>query len=240
MGTFFMRKQLPIILFLFLFALKLHAQKDALGSWNIINLKYTHNNKWSGFGEAQLRSLRFYNNYHYYEWKLGITYRLSDQFAFTLGGGDYNTYAEGGNFKTPMNNDETRLWQQLVMRQQLKKLRFEHRYRAEQRFTSNGYRNRFRYRLNISLPLWEGTKNAPTISAYNELFFTDRAPYFERNRVFVGINKSITENMSIQTGYLSQFDYRINDETGRNFFLIGLQFDLERTKGSKKSSGAVD
>lgn len=235
-----MRKLLLTILIFVCVAFQLHAQTDALGSWNVINLKYTHNNKWSGFGEAQLRSLRFYNNYHYYEWKLGITYRLSDQFAFTLGGGDYNTYAEGGNFKTPMNNDETRLWQQLVMQQQLKRLRFEHRYRAEQRFTSDGYRNRFRYRLNVSLPLSASNKNSPTINVYNELFFTDRAPYFERNRIFVGISKPIAENMSIQTGYLSQFDYRINDETGRNFFLIGLQFDLERTKGSKKAAGAVD
>jgi hypothetical protein len=235
-----MRKMLPIFIVLCSFGIQTNAQTDALGSWNILNLKYTHNNKWSGFGEAQLRSLRFYNHYHYYEWKLGITYRLSDQFAFTLGGGDYNTYAEGGNFKTPMNNDETRLWQQLVMQQQLKRLRFEHRYRAEQRFTSDGYRNRFRYRLNVSLPLSRTNKHMPTLNAYNELFFTDRAPYFERNRVFLGMSKDITDQVSIQAGYLSQFDYRINDETGRNFFVIGFQFDIERTKGSKKSSGSVD
>jgi hypothetical protein len=30
-------------------------QQIDLGSWNIINLKYSVNNYWSGFGEAQVR-----------------------------------------------------------------------------------------------------------------------------------------------------------------------------------------
>jgi hypothetical protein len=34
------------------------AQNLDIGSWNILNLKYNHNEKWSVFGEAQLRSLK--------------------------------------------------------------------------------------------------------------------------------------------------------------------------------------
>jgi hypothetical protein len=48
------------------------AQVFELGSWNILNFKYNNNEKWSVFGEAQLRSLNFYNNFHYYEYKGGI------------------------------------------------------------------------------------------------------------------------------------------------------------------------
>ena len=29
-----------------------------------------------------------------------------------------------------------------------------------------------------------------------------------------------------QVGYLKQFDYKINDETGRDFLVIGLYFEL--------------
>jgi hypothetical protein len=29
-------------------------------------------------------------------------------------------------------------------------------------------------------------------------------------------------------GYLHQFDYRINDETGRDFFVMGFYFELFR------------
>jgi hypothetical protein len=32
------------------------AQNFDLGSWNILNIKYNQNEKWSFFGEAQLRS----------------------------------------------------------------------------------------------------------------------------------------------------------------------------------------
>lgn len=151
-----------------------------IGSWNIINAKMEINKQWSVFVEPQLRSLSFYNQFHYYELKGEITYNLRSNFSFTTGVGSYNTYSEGGNFKTPYQQKETRTWVQLLMKQQVATLRFEHRYRAEQRFTNNGFRNRFRYRLNTVVPL-DSKKMAPKTfyaSVWNELFFTDRAPYF--------------------------------------------------------------
>jgi hypothetical protein len=36
----------------------------------------------------------------------------------------------------------------------------------------------------------------------------------------------ISKKLSIQTGYMYQFDYRINDETGRDFLVMGLLFDI--------------
>ena len=43
----------------------LSAQTFDLGSWNIVNAKYNLDEKWSVFSEAQLRSLKFYTNFHY-------------------------------------------------------------------------------------------------------------------------------------------------------------------------------
>ncbi|MBK7651563.1 MAG: DUF2490 domain-containing protein, partial [Flammeovirgaceae bacterium] len=54
-----------------------YTQKTDIGSWNIINAKYTVSKKWSLFGEAQLRSLKFYNDFHYYEYKGGINYKAT-------------------------------------------------------------------------------------------------------------------------------------------------------------------
>ena len=76
----------------------LSAQTDDLGSWNIVNLKYTSNENWSVFGEAQLRSLKFYHNFHYYEYKGGINYKVQKNVQLTLGAGSYQTYREGGGF----------------------------------------------------------------------------------------------------------------------------------------------
>lgn len=92
-----------------IFANYTYAQKFDLGSWNIVNLKYNLSNKWSAFGETQLRSLKFYNHFHYYEYKGGINYKINNQLKVSLGAGSYQTFREGGNFVAPKNNDEFRL-----------------------------------------------------------------------------------------------------------------------------------
>ena len=122
----------------------LSAQTFEVGSWNITNLKYNIDDKWSVFGEAQLRSIKFYSNFHYYEYKGGINYKVHKNVKLTLGAGSYQTYKEGGDFILPKNNDEFRLWPQVILFQSVGKFKIEQRYRSEFRFTSNGYRNRFR------------------------------------------------------------------------------------------------
>jgi long-subunit fatty acid transport protein len=176
--------------------------QDHLGSWNIINVKMELNNKWSLFGEAQIRSLKFYNNFHYYEYKAGIQYKITNEFSLVAGVGDYDTYAAGGDFKTPMANDETRTWLQFNINQYLHRLKWEHRYRAEQRWTNAGFRNRFRYRLGTLLPINKQkiTANTFYVYAWNELFFTNKAPYFERNRFSAGGGYELNDRFSLQLG----------------------------------------
>lgn len=59
----------------------------------------------------------------------------------------------------------------------------EHRYRIEQRFTDS-YANRFRYRLNISVPLNNLKMESGTLyaSVYNDY----KLPHFSRNRFHAG------------------------------------------------------
>lgn len=206
------------------------AQSFGLGSWNILNVKYNVDDKLSFFAEGQLRSLNFYSNFHYYEYKGGINYKVHKNVKLTMGAGSYQTYKEGGDFVLPKNNDEFRLWPQVVLFQSAGKLKIEQRYRAEFRFTSNGYRNRFRYRLGVSYPFGkERMEYKPfQVSASNEIFFTDREPYFERNRMLLAFNYKPSKATTIQLGYLHQFDYKINDETGRDFFQIGYFIELFR------------
>ena len=209
--------------------------KNGLGSWNILNVTMKVNPKWSLFTEGQLRSLSFYDDFHYYELKLGVTYKIKPNFSVTGGIGDYNTYSEGGNFRKPIQNNEIRTWAQVNLKNPFDYIIFEHRYRAEQRFTSNGYRNRFRYRMSAVVPL-EGKKIEPKtfyLSVWNELFFTDNEPYFERNRLFIGGGYEFSEKLAIQTGYIHQFDYKINDETGRDFFNIALLYNFDLMQKGK-------
>ena len=202
--------------------------KGQLGNWNILTLRKDINEKWELFGEAQLRSLSFYNEFHYYEMKAGLQYNIDSVFSILSGAGSYNTYSVGDNFNLPIQNREIRSWIEVRMKQQLKRLLFDHRYRAEQRFTSNGYRNRFRYRLSLTIPL-----NSPEIKAgtyflqsWNEIFFTDREPFFERNRIYIGGGYRLNKTVTFQTGYIHQFDYNLTDEIGRDFLMMSFSFGL--------------
>ncbi len=188
------------------------------------------NEKWSVFGEGQLRSLKFYTHFHYYEYKAGFNYKVHKNAMLSLGAGSYQTYKEGGDFILPKNNNEFRLWPQIVLFQSLGNLKIEQRYRTELRFTSSGYRNRFRYRVGLFYPFGKEINGYQPfqISASNEIFFTDKEPYFERNRMLLAFNVKPSKATTFQIGYLKQFDYKINDETGRDFLQIGFFIELFR------------
>lgn len=223
-----MRKFYLTLLVIILRINYLSAQSVELGTFNILNIKYNHTEKISVFGEGQLRSLKFYNYFHYYEFKVGINYKVNKSLLLTLGTGSYQTYKEGGNFELPKNNNEFRLWPQIILIQEINKFKIEQRYRTELRWTSNGYRNRFRYRVGLSYPFGKDTNGYKPyqLSINNEIFFTNNEPYFERNRFQITFNYKNTKRSILQLGYLHQFDYKINDETGRDFLIVGFYYEI--------------
>ncbi len=229
-------KHSVFIIILLLYARPFYSQDFDLGSWNIINVKYKINEKWSIFSEAQIRSLKFYKNFHYHEFKGGLIFKANKSVTLTFGAGDYDTYKEGGSFLKPKNNDEFRIWPQISFIHPFGKFNMEYRYRAEFRFTSTGFRNRFRYRLGATYPFGNNKSgyNTYQLNLSNEIFFTNKEPYFERNRILASVGYRITKQTTFQLGYLHQFDYKINDETGRDFLQIG--FYVEFAKKTKKES----
>jgi hypothetical protein len=222
LSVFSLLKWVKLCFLVFLFSPQ-RSQAQALGSWNVINLKYKLSESWSVFGEAQIRSLKFYRHFHYYEYKAGVSLKIQKYMAFTLGAGSYQTFKEGGDFIRPKNNNEFRIWPQVSLFQTVGAFKIEQRYRTELRFTSQGYKNRFRYRFGVSLPFGKPKEGARPfqVGLSNELFFTNSEPYFERNRLLLAFTSKVSRKSSVQVGYLHQFDYKINDETGRDFLQIG-------------------
>jgi hypothetical protein len=221
------------------------AQNDKLGTWNIVNFKYNTDQKWSVWAESQTRSQLFFNNFFYYEIKGGFGYSIDKNFSLLFGTGRYATYSNDGNFKKPFANEEFRLWEQVTMNQYLDRLKFEHRYRIEQRWLANGgYRNRFRYRLNAVLPLKNKRLDPKTfyLTAFDEVFLTNVAPYFERNRIFGGVGYKFNSAFVLQPGYIYQFDYRAdNTKSGKGFFQVALFIELEKHKSfHEKLPSSVD
>ncbi|MCS6906046.1 MAG: DUF2490 domain-containing protein [Bacteroidia bacterium] len=209
-----------------------------LGTWNVLSINIKYNKKWVFFAESQLRSLAFYDQFHYYEVKGGGGWIATPDIKLFIGLGSYNTYKEGGNFRLPYNQQEIRVWQQLNTKQKLSKieLELEHRYRIEQRYTNKGYRNRFRYRLGFSLPIIRRKLSEDIIlfmTTWNEIFFTNKAPYFERNRFFIGLGYEWNFIFTTIAGWIHQLDYRILDEVGKNFFQLSVIFNLDYGKTTK-------
>jgi len=215
-----------------------------LGTWNVLSMKTSFNERWGAFAEGQVRSLKFYDDFHYHEFKGGITYALDKNFTFAVATGKYDTYQSGGDFVTPKTSDEIRVFEQMTISQTLSRIKFEHRYRAEQRFTKDGYKNRFRYRLQLVMPI-NRKKVEPKswfLNTSGEIFFRDTPQYFERLRAFAGAGYQFTTTHTLMVGYMHQFDYQLVDETGKNFLYVSFLFDLHRNRqrGKETIPGNVD
>lgn len=211
------------------------------GSWNVLQLRYNMTSRLILVGEGQLRSLSFYDQFHYYEYKAGLVYKLSPNLQAMSGIGRYTTHRPGGDFVRPVQQIETRTWQDLVMRHKEGRIRFEHRYRAEQRFTNLGYRNRFRYRFHVQVPLnhLELSNKTLFVSLWNEIFLTNRDQAFERNRVYGGLGyrwKGTTWHM----GFVNQVDFRLFDEIGKNFFFVSWIYEWGNEPSDVNSTQQVN
>lgn len=207
-------------------------QKNHFGSWNVINTRVTLAPKWEVYNELQLRSQSFYKDHFYHEVKGGFSYFLNKNFSLLAGIGKYITYSDPGSFTKPVTANEFRLWEQLTMNNYLERLKFEHRYRVEQRWFKTGYRNRFRYRLNMAMPIAKKKIESNTfyLSAFEEVFLTNKAPYFERNRFFAGFGYQVSSYIGILPGYVYQYDYRDNKGAGKHFFQLTVMFDIDGSK----------
>lgn len=204
------------------------AQTPGLGTWNLVNIGADLKKNWTGFFEAQIRSQQFYNHFHYHEFKGGFGYNVAQHFNITLLAGQYVTYTFDDNLEK-VTSSEFRFTQQFTIKNRIGRVKLENRYRAEQRWTSAEYRNRFRYRLQAVIPInkKDTDKGAFYLNTSNEIFLTNRAPHFERNRLYGGVGYVFSDLFSLQTGIMNQYDYsRSGTRTHKNYFHLSLLFDI--------------
>lgn len=121
--------------------------QDYLGGWHVLNARFVINKNWSAWSEIQTRSWRTTDRFFYHELKGGFSYQINPSATGLMGFGQYATYNNSGNYKSPVTH-EFRMWEQMTLTNNIGRLKLEHRYRVEQRFFKDYYRNRFRYRLN--------------------------------------------------------------------------------------------
>ncbi|MEY4868341.1 MAG: hypothetical protein RIT36_1240 [Bacteroidota bacterium] len=204
---------------------------QALGCWNSLNISYDNGKKWSFSSEAQLRSLQFYKNYNYHEYKGIVGYKLIPSLQTSLVFGRYTTFGSGKTFQNPKLAEEFRLALQLGLKNTIGKFQIDHRYRFEKRYYTSGARGiRIRYRLGLSTPL--DKKKLTSLSFSNEFLIAINSGSsiirYDKNRINVGVTRKLSNMVSMQVGYLSQYDSKSADEPGNNFFVYSLFLNMSK------------
>lgn len=137
--------------------------------------------------------------------RTGLNYHLSNDALVTAG----YAYVPSYTFESEQSAPEVvehRIWQQLIMYNKLGRIKFEHRYRVEQRWVNDDYKNRFRYRAMAFIPLNKPVMEPKTVflGIYDELFINATSDFFDRNRLYGAIGYQFNRSTQLQAGLLHQ------------------------------------
>ncbi|MEO6151310.1 MAG: DUF2490 domain-containing protein [Mucilaginibacter sp.] len=220
-----------LVIFIILCSVNVKAQNNKTGTWGIVTVTLpgdsTH--RWGGYIELQTRTNELFNQAFYYEVKGGISYDIAKNYTALIGTGRYITY-DYNDLDGPPTALETRLWEQIQINQFLDRIKIEHRYRVEQRFFETGYKNRFRYRLNLAIPINHAKIGPKTWygATFDEIFLNNKAPHFERNRFYVGLGYQFDKSLSIQAGLMHQYNYTLTTSGAKDNLAINVQYRFNR------------
>jgi hypothetical protein len=148
---------------------------------------------------------------------------------YTAGYGYITNYNAHKETASGVQLAENRLWQQLLMKNNLGRVNFEHRYRLEQRWlkrASDSQLHRIRYLLRATVPLNKPKleKNALFVTFYNEVFIHLTSQPFDRNRLYGALGFQITPVSNIQLGYMAQTSGNKTRQFLQAVFIYNLDF----------------
>jgi len=181
--------------------------QDNLGSWYIYNGSFYFVPQIEFFFETQLRLYEPLSNREEFFLRPMVNYHFSPAFSAGLGysyGMTWN-YAEKEDDK--IKSTEDRLIIQATFNQHIQRTRFQHRYRFEQRWLDDGNQQRFRYRLQVTIPLNNTSieKGTVFLNTFDEIFI-DSGPElkFNQNRLYLAGGFQFSKTLNFQIGYLFQ------------------------------------
>lgn len=218
----------------FFISVTVRAQNDRLNDYNSTNWLQTFatvpvNKKWSIHTEYQWRRTDGLKNWQQSLLRTGVNYKLNENvllhagyaWAETFAYGDY-PIASNGTFP------EHRIYEQLVLRQQMKKFLLTHRFRVEQRWVGrvkagtgreiedwlflHRFRYQFRTQYNITSKIYMAAADELFIGAGKNV----GANIFDQNRIFILAGIRLNKNITMEGGYFNQTlqqGRRINNNT---------------------------
>lgn len=220
---------------LLLFFISVQASAQELSSFNSLTLTYKFHPKFFLYAEGQLRGIKEFSTPDYYEIKGGLGYNLTPNHKPFIGIGRYGYYTD-----RDFEREEFRVWLQDVLDVKKGVVKLENRVRAERSWFhnvqngENTSRYRFRYRLNVSVPLNSKKVEPGTLFAnvYDEVFFTpsDTEPVFSRNRLYGGLGYQIDETFGVASGYLWQREFASKGNKNINFVYLALNITIDNAE----------
>ena len=187
---------------------------------------------WGFYTEAQVRRADFGTQWQQLLLREAVTYRFSPSVQVASGYGSIRS-ARYGDFPSAQPAFEHRAWEQLTVRNDVKPLELEHRYRVEQRWLQNfnasgdyswRYQNRFRYQFKANLPVgprWY-------LTGGDELFIhfggNHGASLFDQNRAFAGMGYKVSARNRLEVTYMNQFIVQRNGRVEESNHTLRLQW----------------
>jgi len=176
--------------------------EDELGAWYMYFGMNKISERFSVHTEAQFRYYESTSNFNQMLLRTGLNYHINPNAIATGGYAFIDTDNNFYEFEGEVNSKEHRIFEQFILKNKVWEFLFEHRYRLEQRFLDFGEttdtQHRARYRIQMTLPLTDTF----FLNFYDELFINLQDDLFGQNRLYGAVGVNITENSSVQLGYL--------------------------------------
>ena len=223
------------------------AVDDNMHSW--LSYLGTHplgDGPWGLHLESQVRRADLGEDWQQLLIRPGIIYNFSPNLSATVGYAYVKTYPYG-DFPSPDDYPEHRVWQQISYTHSGLGLDWQHRFRLEQRFIgqlspldSGGYEvgdyrfeNRFRYLLRTAVPISADKKNYIALS--NEVFLNFgenvKGNHFDQNRAFIGLGRKLTDTLRLEVGYLEQTLQKRGGNVWEHNHTVGVWFSSKMPFG---------
>lgn len=222
-----------------LLSLTFSKAQEHISSFNALTVTYKFHPKFFLYAEGQLRGNEEYTYPDYYEIKGGLGYNLTKSHKPFVGIGRYVSYKDHD-----LSREELRVWLQDIIDFKKGTVKFENRFRAEKSWfyepknEKSFERMRYRYRLNITVPLNAKSVKPGTVfaNAYDEVFFiSPMKPTFARNRVYGGVGYQIDEYFGIVSGYLWQREFEAKGNRNLHFVYLALNINIDGTDHENKT-----
>jgi hypothetical protein len=205
---------------------------DELGTW--LNVQGTNHisDRWTVFTEAQLRLYELASDPEQALLRVAPQFNLNPTAQVGFGYSyDWKWSFDDGDGPGEPDQTESRLHEQLTLRQSWGATALEHRYRVEQRWViqdgATSYSNRVRYRFQATLPLTGPLDRAGTVflNAFDEIFVDVGGTLsFNQNRLSVMAGYRLGNHTDVQIGYLYQSRPTANYQRLQVFFSYGNPF----------------